>query len=253
MKTQLEELKQTWQELGEKDPLWAVASDPSKRGGNWDIAEFFQTGERDVAHYHDLLVKKGGTEANFAHVLDFGCGVGRLCSAWSKRATRVTGVDISRPMISHGKSFLEPLKNVELVVNEKSDLGCFPERSFDLIFSLVCLQHMPWSLASGYITEFARVCKPSGVVAFQLPARDLNENRAARYRQLIIENLPLGLGRAYRRWRHGSAEVFKMYYTPAEVVQELAGGCGLELLFREPDPSAGSGTEGYFYAFRKVA
>ena len=38
---QLDRLRRVWERLGGDDPLWAVLSDSRKRGGRWDIDEFF--------------------------------------------------------------------------------------------------------------------------------------------------------------------------------------------------------------------
>ena len=57
----------------------------------------------------------------------------------------------------------------------------------------------------------------------------------------------------YRRWRHGTAAAFDMYYTRPEDVVAVAAGAGLELLIQEPDESAGVGIEGYIYVFRRRA
>jgi SAM-dependent methyltransferase len=122
----LERLRATWAELGATDPLWAVVTKEDKRGGKWDSRDFLQTGERDVARYQDLLCRFAGCPQEFDHVLDFGCGVGRLSLAWSRRAKRVTGVDISPGMIAKGKDFAKETLNVELHLNEESDLRCFP-------------------------------------------------------------------------------------------------------------------------------
>src|SRR6266545_7895564 len=155
----LEQLRATWAELGAKDPLWAVVTRPEKRGGKWDAQEFLQTGEEDVARYHDLLRRVAGCPTEFDHILDFGCGVGRLSLAWSRRARRVTGVDISPGMIAKGREFAKNAINVEFSLNEASDLRCFEDGRFDLVFSHICLQHVPWQLTTGYLREFARVCR----------------------------------------------------------------------------------------------
>ncbi|MDE3100327.1 MAG: methyltransferase domain-containing protein [Verrucomicrobiota bacterium] len=249
--TAWEKLARTWEELGAQDPLWAVVSLPDKRGGRWDLAEFMETGEEEVACYHALIARHVPRDNPFSHVLDFGCGVGRLTCAWSKRAREATGVDISESMLAFARKHAAGLGNVNFFLNRHQDLGLFRDAEFDLVFSLICLQHMPWPFAQGYLREFGRVCQPGGVVAFQLPSRKLNPNRTAKVRKWIIEHLPFGLGRHYRRWRHGSAAVFDMYYTPSSTVEAVARSSGLELVHREPNDSAGRDTEGFFYIFKK--
>lgn len=251
MKSGLPHLVETWEVLGREDPLWAIFSDPQKRGGRWDLREFMETGEQTVAHYYQLMTKHAQTSGMLSHVLDFGCGVGRLTFAWGKRAKRVTGVDISSAMLQIAKDNLAGRNHINFVLNQSDDLRVFKNGEFDLVFSLVCLQHIPWPIAAKYVAEFGRICAPGGVVAFQLPTRIFQPNSMARFRKSLVESLPFGMGRLYRRWRHGSSAAFDVYYTPSSVVEATAANAGLKLIHREPDPAAGPGTEGFFYVFGK--
>jgi ubiquinone/menaquinone biosynthesis C-methylase UbiE len=210
-----------------------------------------ETGEGAVARYYELITNHVRRSGIFSHVLDFGCGVGRLTFAWGKRAKRVTGLDISAPILQIANSNLAGREHINFILNQTDDLRVFKEGEFDLVFSFVCLQHMPWSLAAGYIAEFSRICQPGGVVAFQLPSRKFQADRMARFRKSLIESLPFGMDRLYRRWRHGSSVGFEMHFTPSAVVEAAAAAAGLKLVHREPDTSAGASTEGFFYVFEK--
>ena len=252
LETSWEKLRATWAELGAKDPLWAVVTWDEKRGGKWQPQDFFQTGERDVARYHDLLKRVADCPAAFDHVLDFGCGVGRLSLAWSRRARQVTGVDLSPGMIAKGREFAKSAPNVELRLNEARDLRCFEAGRFDLVFSHICLQHVPWELTTRYLLEFARVCRSGGWVAFQLPSRPLHAlSSLADVRKKIVDSLPFGLNRAYRNWRRGCPVIFDMYCVPPENAIRAANQAGLTEIHREPDQSAGESIESFIYIFGK--
>jgi SAM-dependent methyltransferase len=252
MNSSLEQLKQTWTQLGQEDPMWAVVSHRGKRQGKWDVEEFFQTGENYVLHYHTILREHGGPE-RFNRVLDFGCGLGRLTQAWARRAETVVGVDISPPMIHSARRLAAALANVEFVLNDQTSLVDFPNDRFELVASHICLQHMPWALARQYLAEFARVCRPAGWVAFQLPAshRHQTRSRVALARKWLVDHLPWGLGSAYRRWKHGTSVIFEMYYTPSEEVVRAAAAIGLIEIHRRPDDAAGPGSLSYTYLFQK--
>ncbi len=251
MRHSFERLKNTWLELGRHDPLWAVVTREDKRGGKWDLPEFFATGEQDVARYHQLLTRRAGSPPQLDEVLDFGCGVGRLSRAWSRRAKQVTGVDISPTMIEKARSFLADTNNITFLVNEQPDLSLFPDEKFELVFSHICLQHMAWPIAAGYLREFARVCRDGGWVAFQLPARRRTKINADVIRRRIVELLPFGLDRVYRRWRRGCGALFEMHLTAPKRVEQTAAQAGLCELHREPDSSAGETIEGFIYLFQK--
>jgi SAM-dependent methyltransferase len=244
-------LKQVWETLGAEDPLWAVASLPQKRGGRWDVAEFMATGEAEIARLLQLLQSDSETPRSFRHILDFGCGVGRLTLALRRRAAAVTGVDISAPMLDQARRLAGEDSGIRYHLNTRDDLSAFADGTFDLCFSHICLQHMPWAMARRYIAEFARACATGGWVMFQLPSRRLTASWAASLRQRLVDSLPFGGGQRYRRWRHGSSAVFEMHFTPENVVREFLTRLGLQVRATHPDGSAGPGTEGFVYVCRK--
>src|SRR6187549_2443840 len=100
----LRELQSAWDELGRDDPMWAVLTDPAKRGGKWDPEAFFKTGCEDIRQALDMM-------ATLPHplrrgrALDFGCGLGRLSQALGEHFERVDGVDISPSMVAGANRF----------------------------------------------------------------------------------------------------------------------------------------------------
>ena len=46
----LDRHQQDWDRLAEVDALWAVLTRPGRKGGRWDVDEFFATGEDEIAH-----------------------------------------------------------------------------------------------------------------------------------------------------------------------------------------------------------
>ncbi len=250
MSSELARLQRVWETLGAEDPLWAVASLPEKRGGRWNVRDFFATGEAEVSRFQDILRSVPGARDRFRHVLDFGCGVGRLSLAWLAHADAVTGVDISAPMLDQARRLTRDVRGLTFQLNTANDLGALPAGAFDLAFSHICLQHMPWPMARGYLREFQRLTCPGGWVMFQLPSRLQAADRGARLRRRLVDSLPFGLGRAYRQWRHGSSAVFDMHFTPRETVMEALSSLGMQVLQTAPDASAGAHTEGFIYVCR---
>ncbi len=253
MSNDLTKLRQVWETLGAEDPLWAVVSHPDKRGGRWNLQEFLATGEADVARARALLAGCPDGPGRFPGVLDFGCGVGRLSHAWKPHADHVTGVDISEPMIRQAQRIAAGRDGFRFIVNTAPDLALLPSESFDLCYSHICLQHMPWPLARGYLLEFARLCRPGGWVVFQLCSRPQPGTGAASLRQRLVDALPFGLAKAYRKWRHGSSVVFEVFFTPADEVLATLRSAGLVPVHQEPDDAGGPGTEGFIYLARKPA
>jgi SAM-dependent methyltransferase len=162
--------KRDWEELAADDPLWAVLTDPSRRAGGWDVDEFLRTGEEEIAR----LLARGrelGLPAAFGRALDFGCGAGRLTRALAARFRECVGVDISDGMVAAARRINADCDGCTFLVNETADLRRFPDRTFDLVYSTLVLQHLPGRRAiAGYVSEFVRLLTPDGAAVFQLPA-----------------------------------------------------------------------------------
>jgi SAM-dependent methyltransferase len=158
-----------WSALGRRDPLWAIVSERSKRGGRWALPEFLATGGLDVdailATAHAL-----GRPVSHRAALDFGCGVGRLTLPLALAFERVVGVDIATPMIEQARDLARGRDNVEFVVGDASGRLPFADGTFDLVLSIHVLQHLPApALALEQLVELARVVAPDGLLVVQLP------------------------------------------------------------------------------------
>lgn len=164
----LTELQRNWDEFGKQDPLWAIRTEPDKRGGKWDVAEFFGSGEAHVGGLVERLAELGLPTRGV--VLDFGCGVGRLTQAFGDHFDEVWGLDIAPSMIEGAEAFNRHGSRVHYVVNDQPDLSRFEDETFDLVFSVIVLQHIRPDLSLGYVREFFRICKPGGAVVFQIPS-----------------------------------------------------------------------------------
>ena len=166
-----EQQHRIWEDWAREDPLWAILSDPARKDGGWnaDLPEFFASGRRDleamVATLSDL-----GVDVRYGRALDFGCGVGRLTQALATRFTRCDGVDISETMIELARGYNRISDRCQYHRNVRDDLSIFPDETFDLIVTLIVLQHNPPELAEHYIREFVRLLTPEGVAVFDMPA-----------------------------------------------------------------------------------
>jgi len=161
-------LKNTWSMLGEVDPLWAVLTNPNKRDGRWDIESFLYTGIVEIeCILEEIVFLKFPIVKERA--LDFGCGVGRLTQALSKHFEEVHGVDIAPSMIELAGKLAGDDGKCHFHLNQQKGLALFADDFFDFIYSRIVLQHMSPALSKNYISEFIRIVKPGGLIAFQLP------------------------------------------------------------------------------------
>ena len=167
--TGLERHRRDWETLAETDPLWAVLTDPARKGGRWEPDEFLATGERELAEV--LATAEGlGLPVLGAAFLDFGCGAGRITRAAATRFERCVGVDIAEGMVEAARELSADRSGCEYVVNDRPDLRLFDDDAFDFAYSSVVLQHQPSAeLALGYLRELVRVVRPGGGLVFQMP------------------------------------------------------------------------------------
>jgi SAM-dependent methyltransferase len=246
----LKDLRRNWDDLGRKDPLWAILTWPGKRGGRWTADEFFATGAADVEDLMEYLRSLGGTPDS-RRALDFGCGVGRVTQALVAHFEEVWGVDIAPSMIEHAREFNWHGDRCKYRLNEEEDLRFLADDTFDLVYSKLTLQHMPPRLAVRFIRELVRVLAPAGVLVFQMAG----EPTAARtgllsaVRRFLKRLVPAGLIRCYRRLRYG--HLIDMHGIPRNRIVALLSESGARVLDVQEDTSAGGGWTSFRYCATK--
>lgn len=163
-------LRRHWEGLGRRDPLWAVLTDPGKRGGGWDPDEFFRTGDDEIRQVLDRAAALG-VSVSRRRALDFGCGVGRLTQALAARFERADGVDISASMLRQAARYNRHPDTCTYHLNPSPDLARFGDSSFTFVYSVLVLQHMEPRYSRSYVRELVRVLAPGGLLVFQVPSR----------------------------------------------------------------------------------
>lgn len=137
----IKELQRNWDAFGKTDPLWAILTDPEKRGGKWDLDEFFKAGD-DTINKIFKYIESIGINFRRGRALDFGCGVGRLTQPLTRYFNEVIGVDIAPSMIELARKYNRHGDRCKYYLNPDNDLRQFPDDSFDFIISIITLQHM---------------------------------------------------------------------------------------------------------------
>lgn len=174
----LQTLQQHWEAFAATDPLWAIRTDPTKRGGKWELEAFFADGRAEIATVM-ASVDRVWKSMPRRRALDFGCGVGRLTQALCEHFDECDGVDISPSMITLADTYNRYAERCRYHLNERNDLTLFPDNSFDFVNTALVLQHMEPQYSAKYLAEFLRVLAPGGLLVFQLPAGRLDGGGAA--------------------------------------------------------------------------
>jgi SAM-dependent methyltransferase len=124
-------------------------------------------------------LREEGYVSPSAHILQVGCGIGRIERHLALMAGHVYGADISEEMIQLGKEWLSCHPNVTLF---KTDGSRLPLQSgiLDTVFSFLVFIHInSTALWHDIFKEAARVLKPSGCYLFTIGADISRQNRIA--------------------------------------------------------------------------
>ena len=169
----LTDLQRHWDAFGRHDPMWAILTDPARKGGRWTADEFFATG---VAEIGGVMAdaRALGLPAQRRRALDFGCGLGRLTQALAAHADHALGLDVAPSMIDQARVFNRYGARVEYRVQAAPPFDAIPDRSVDLVYTSRVLQHIAPEYSRRYISELARVLAPGGVLSFDVPSRALD-------------------------------------------------------------------------------
>jgi SAM-dependent methyltransferase len=230
--------RREWDDLAQQDAMWGVYSNPGRRK-SWTEEEFFATGEQEIAAMvagleDQRLMPRAG------RALDFGCGLGRLTRALSSRFEEVVGIDHSRAMIGRAERLNAHAANCSFALNARADLAQLPTASFDLVLSVITLQHVSRRTAiRRYIRELARVTAPGGVIVFQLP---VSVGWQVRLHPLRLLNRALRALPVAPRWalRPLMGHSMRLMSLPEEDVRSILSDCGTPIAVAFSDNRVGT-------------
>jgi SAM-dependent methyltransferase len=234
----LKELRMHWDAFGRQNPFRAILTNKA----DWEQDEFFETGHATVAAVMSAL-DADGLGARRARALDFGCGAGRLTRALGRFYDESIGVDIAPSMIDLAIALNEGHPGCRFALNERGDLSQFENASFDLVLSLITLQHMRPEYAKGYIREFVRLLHPDGVLVMQIPGERipkpsealLHRRAGRRLAALVPAALRERVRRARYRRRLAKRPKMEMYAIPPAEVAAFVEALGARVIRVAPE------------------
>ncbi len=197
-------MKDFWNDRAAENALYYV--DSRLHYPSPDETRFWEQGESDLNQLIDLI----GRQINGQdHVVEIGCGVGRLTRGIAGQAERVTAIDVSSRMLELAHQHNPELTNVEWVEGDGESLRMLGDASATVCISHVVFQHIPDPrITLNYVMEMGRVLKPGGWAGFQISnLPELHEPRSMAQR---FKDLPTRLrrgaprGQNHEAWR-GSA------------------------------------------------
>ncbi len=118
---------------------------------------------------YDLLFD--GIDTSEMLALDYGCGPGRMMVKYWDRFKIIDGADITAVNLVQAARWMRhnDIEPDTLWPVNGVDLSDVPDNLYDLIYSTICLQHIPvYDIRYNLFTEFYRILKPGGWFTAQM-------------------------------------------------------------------------------------
>jgi SAM-dependent methyltransferase len=167
----LKRVEETWSAYGKQNPYYSVITDPAYAANDITTERkqiFYQSGHTAVDMLK-LAFERNRIELDVRwHILELGCGVGRIGEHFCQNFQYYYGVDISASHLAYAQTrFLENgINNARLMLLKdalENDI------SFDIFYSMIVLQHNPPPVMYHLLDQFLMRLKPRGYAFFQLP------------------------------------------------------------------------------------
>jgi SAM-dependent methyltransferase len=135
---------------------WRVA-------GSSDIEAFLDGGRQCSQVLRDTLGAVQREWASFEHILDFGCGCGRMLVwlAQDSRSGHLYGTDIDAEAIAWCRNHL---RFATFTVNQPLPPLDYPADRFDLIYAMSVFTHLDEDYQFRWLSELRRLTRPGGLV-----------------------------------------------------------------------------------------
>lgn len=231
-------LRENWEKLAKDDPYWSILKWKGKQR-RWQTGEFYATGVREVGELMGTISSLGLAVAA-RRALDFGCGAGRLTKALAKHFESVDGIDISPTMIELAKLYGNYGDRCNYSVLEGETLPS-KEGSFDLVVSLLTLQHINPSWALRFVREMLRVTAAEGVLLFQIPSTPKVPLLGVRARVTKAIREAAGI------------PVMEMHGIPRRSVERAVEQCGGRVVHVEKDERGGPYWNSCLYVCKRAS
>lgn len=235
---------QDWDHIGRAHPYHGVLANPRfLNPGPDDLADFFKSGEGDIRHALANLTRAFGPfEPKSA--LDFGCGVGRLLIPLARLCGRAFGVDVSEPMLDLARRHC-----AEAAVEVELGKAIPPDRQFDLVNSLIVLQHIPPARGYSLIRQLWGAVAPRGCLCLHVTTY-----KDARHMGELTRDLKVFGYDGERLTNYTDATespgAMSMYdYNLSHVLAELALDPGAQIFMEKTDHG---GCHGFFIYIRRA-
>ncbi len=159
--------------------------------------QMWETGSRDLRALLAYFEREGILDELLqGHVLDVGCGVGRILGPASLLFEKASGTDISPSAIARAADLLSSRENVSLEQGDGQSLSSYGDASIDFVYSFGVLCNMPVDCCAGYLREINRVLKPGSHASLQVflgKCQPTLRQDTVAFRSFLEENFEAGM------------------------------------------------------------
>ena len=164
--------------MADADLPWPGEELVSRVAGGEDRAAFFESGRQSVRDIEAVLALLGRTLDSYGHILDFGCGCGRILIHLERLAatSEVSGCDIDARAIRWAQ---EHLPWARFTANQPRPPLEYADATFDLVYNHSVFTHLDEDDQDLWLAELRRVTRPGGTLLLSVhgekPLADFEE------------------------------------------------------------------------------
>jgi SAM-dependent methyltransferase len=166
-----QKIKNAWEHLGRERAHFSVLTNDDFLPGNFESASerFWTSGDAEAARAERILAKHGVADLSSLTCVEYGCGVGRITTAFAKRFGNVHAYDISAPHLALARERAQSVgvKNIEFHQSAELPRGELAQCHF--FFSMIVFQHNPPPIILELVRRALRALLPGGIAMFQIP------------------------------------------------------------------------------------
>lgn len=164
---QLKKMQSDWDARAKENAKYYVAT----LKDDWTDEEFYASGDQTISEEirTDMINICQGKDPKQMHVIEIGCGAGRVTRALAKVFGQVHAVDVSGEMIAQARKALKDTPNAFVYQNNGMDLSVLPPGPYDFAFSTIVFQHIPSKeVIYNYVREVNRLLRTGALFKFQV-------------------------------------------------------------------------------------
>jgi SAM-dependent methyltransferase len=205
-------------------------------GAHADRALWLAEGRTDAGLIRAMLKRNGSPLERMDAILDFGCGCGRVARHWAGLSgPAIHGADVSRRAVRWCRRNLDFMETVRCGPEPPLEYG---DGSFDFVYALSVITHLPEDSGRRWLRELVRVLRPGGLLLFTV------------HGERFIDQLEPGDAERFRRGEFVVAErpavlvgsnAFASFHPPGYVTGRLLPELGVELVEAVYEDPVGGG------------